>query len=153
MTDRPLSYWVAVARMGFENDLHRLLETSDITRAQLADQLNVSGPYVSKVLNGTAGNYQLETMAKWARALGAIVQIRLIKEGKEAVRVVDYETAGALDDRALESKPEPQDAAPIIPKVRDIRDYIPANRGRVESKTVLAGVTEFAGPTFGEDYG
>jgi transcriptional regulator with XRE-family HTH domain len=113
MTDRPLSYWVAVARMGFENDLHRLLDAAGITRAELADQLNVSGAYVSKVLNGTAGNYQLETMAKWARALGAIVQIRLIKEGKEVVRVVDYETAGALDDKhsaSMEAVPVPKGA-------------------------------------------
>jgi hypothetical protein len=59
------------------------------------------------VLNGSAGNFQLSTMAKWARALGAIVQIRLIKEGEEVVRVVDYETAGELDDRHVGREEEP----------------------------------------------
>jgi len=98
VADRPLSYWVSIARMGFENDFNRLFDELDIPRAELARRVNSSPAYVSKLLNGAAGNFQLSTMAKWARAIGAIVQISLIKEGKEAVRVVDYETAGALDD-------------------------------------------------------
>lgn len=97
--DRPLSYWISVARMGFENDFNRLFDELDISRAELAKRVGSSPAYVSKLLNGAAGNFQLSTMAKWARAIGAIVQIRLIKEGREAVRVVDYATASALDDR------------------------------------------------------
>jgi transcriptional regulator with XRE-family HTH domain len=84
--------------MGFENDFHRILEDLGISRAELAERVGASPAYVSKVLNGTAGNFQLTTMAKWARAVGAVLQIRLIREGQEVVRVVDYETAGALDD-------------------------------------------------------
>lgn len=100
MPDEPLSYWVSVARMGFEDDFNRLFEELDISQAQLAKRVNppVSEAYVSKLLKGTAGNYELHTMAKWARAVGGIVQIRIIKEDGEVVRVVDYETAGVLDD-------------------------------------------------------
>jgi transcriptional regulator with XRE-family HTH domain len=83
--------------MGFEDDFNRIFDELGISRTDLAERLDSSPAYVSKVLNGTAGNFQLSTMAKLARAIGAIVQIRLIIEGKEAVRVVDYETAGQLD--------------------------------------------------------
>jgi len=61
----------------------------------------VSEAYASKLLNGTAGNYELKTMVKWARAVGGIVQVRVIKEEGEVVRVVDYETAGEIDDKRL----------------------------------------------------
>ena len=98
MTDQPLSYWIAVARMGFEEDFNRLFEEMGITRAELAERLGASPAYVSKILNGKTGNFQLETLTKLARAIDAILQIRLIKGEGEVVRVVDYETARALDD-------------------------------------------------------
>jgi transcriptional regulator with XRE-family HTH domain len=97
MSDQSASYWMAVARMGFEEDFNRLFDKLNITRAELAARLEVTPAYISKVLNGTAGNYKLETMTKWARAIGAILQIRLISEDGEVVRVVDYETARVLD--------------------------------------------------------
>ncbi len=96
--EEPLSYWVAVARMGFEDDFHRLFEELEISQAELARRIPASEAYVSRFLNGRAGNYNLQTMAKWARAVGGVVQVRVIKEEGEAVRVVDYETAHALDE-------------------------------------------------------
>jgi len=105
--EHPLSYWVTLASMGFENDFHRLFNELGISRVELSKRIGTSPEYVTKVLNGAAGNFQLSTMAKWARALGAIVQVRLIKEGEEVVRVVDYETAGELDDRSAEQKEQP----------------------------------------------
>jgi transcriptional regulator with XRE-family HTH domain len=97
--EEPLSYWVAVARMGFEDDFHRLFEELGISQAELAKRLPASEAYVSRFLNGIAGNCNLQTMTKWARAVGGVVQVRVIKEDGEAVRVVDYETARALDER------------------------------------------------------
>jgi|SRR5690349_423895 len=102
--DRPLSYWVAVAGMGFENDFNRLFEKTGLSQAELAARLECSPAYVSKILSGT-GNLQLKTMAKWARAIGAILQICLIEEGKEVVRVVDYDVARAFDDERLSEPP------------------------------------------------
>lgn len=96
--DRPLSHWTAVARMGFERDFHRIFTDLGMKRSELARRIGASAPYVSKILNAEHGNFQLETMCKLARAIGAIVQVRLVKEGSEAVRVVDYETAAELDD-------------------------------------------------------
>lgn len=99
MRDEPLSYWVAVARMGFDDDLHRLFEELGIPQAELAKRVSVSEAYASKFLNGAAGNYELGTMAKWARAVGGVLQVRITKEDGEVLRVVDYEMARALDDR------------------------------------------------------
>lgn len=99
---RPLSYWITVARSGFENDLHRLIaEDEELNQAELARRTKTSEPYVSKLLHGTGGNYEIKTMAKFARAIGAILQIRLVREGSEVVRVVDYETAGRIDDATI----------------------------------------------------
>jgi len=103
--ERPLSHWIAVARMGFERDFHRIFSGLDISRSELARRLESSPAYVSKVLNGKAGNFTLGTMAKLARAIGAAVQISLTRDGKETVRVVDYETAATLDGIAREPEP------------------------------------------------
>ena len=121
MTDEPPSYWVAVARMGFDDDFNRIFDDLGISRAELAKRMGCTPAYVSKVLNGATGNYQLETMAKWARAIGAIVQIRLIKEGKEVVRVVDYETAGALDDNRVAA----ESSEPLRSNILDFHNYLP----------------------------
>lgn len=93
----PLSYWITLAQMGFEDDFCRILNQSGISHTDLAERLGVSLAIVSEVLDGTAGNHELATMAKLARAVGGILQISLIKEGEEVVRVVDYETAALLD--------------------------------------------------------
>jgi transcriptional regulator with XRE-family HTH domain len=98
--DEPISYWMSVARMGFEDDFRRLFDQSEMSRAELAKRLGAKPSYISRILNSTDGNFQIETMAKWARAVGAILQISLTKEGEEVVRVVDYQTAHKLDEEA-----------------------------------------------------
>lgn len=103
--ERPASYWTTLARMGFENDLNRLFDLLGISRAEFARRMGVSPAYVTQVLNGEKRNLQIETLVKFARAVDAILQIRLVKEGEEVVRVVDYETAAALDD-LMESETE-----------------------------------------------
>jgi predicted transcriptional regulator len=61
-TDKPVSYWLAVARMGFEEDLWRICQDLGISRAEVAERLGVSTHYVS--LNGTASDCTLEAMVK-----------------------------------------------------------------------------------------
>lgn len=123
MTEQPLSYWMAVARMGFEDDFSRLFENLGISRAELAERLGASPAYVSKILNGRNGNFQLETMAKLARAIGAIVQVRLIKESGEVVRVVDYDTAAALDDRRIDIAEAQNNPLRVLAQVVPIQQY------------------------------
>jgi len=98
----PLEFWIDLARVGFEEDLYRLMERAGINRAELAEAAGVSPAFVSKVLNGST-NYTLKTMAKLARAAGAVLQVRVIDEEREVVRVVSPETAARLDDRELSS--------------------------------------------------
>ena len=134
MSDQPLSYWVAVARIGFQDDFSRLFDGLGISQAELARRVSVSEAYVSKFLNGTGGNYELETMAKWARAVGGIVQIRVINEDGEAVRVVGFDTARELDEKrnAAESS-EPRVSAKIL----DFSAYAPAVSGARVERTTL----------------
>ncbi len=96
----PLELWIDLARVGFEDDLHRLMTEAGVSRAQLAEAAGVSPAFVSKVLNGST-NYTLKTMAKLARAVGAVLQVRLIDENREVIRVVNPETAAWLDDHDL----------------------------------------------------
>ena len=103
MADRPLSYWISLARLGFEEDLARLMSKKKILKSDLAKHAEVSPPFITKVLSGT-NNYTLKTMAKLAQAVGAVLEVRLADENGEVVRVVDYETARALDDRGLARK-------------------------------------------------
>lgn len=106
----PLELWTDLARVGFEDDLHRLMTAAGINRGQLAEAAGVSPALVSKVLNGST-NYTLKTMAKLARAIGAVLQVRLIDENREVVRVVSPETAAWLDDRRLTTSRIKQEAA------------------------------------------
>lgn len=91
--------------MGFEEDFNRLFDELGLSRTELAERIGATPAYISKLLNGRLGNFQLETMTKLARAIDAILQIRLIKEDGEVVRVVDYETAQALDHSQMASLP------------------------------------------------
>lgn len=98
--EEPLDFWIDLARVGFEDDLHRLMTSAGINRTDLAEAAGVSAAFVSKVLNGST-NYTLKTMAKLARAVGGVLQVRLTAEDAEVVRVVSPETAAWLDDRGF----------------------------------------------------
>lgn len=98
--EEPLDLWIDLARVGFEDDLHRLMTSAGVNRTELAEAAGVSPAFVSKVLNGST-NYTLKTMAKLARAVGGVLQVRLTAEDTEVVRVVSPETAGWLDDRGF----------------------------------------------------
>ncbi|MEM7483196.1 MAG: helix-turn-helix transcriptional regulator [Acidobacteriota bacterium] len=95
---RPIEYWMSLARMGFEDDLHRLLSDQDISQAELADAIDTTPAYISKVLNGSSANFTIRTMAKLAQALDALVQIRLTRDGREVVRTLSVEEARAFDE-------------------------------------------------------
>lgn len=103
--DRPLSYWTAVARISFENDLNRLFELSEMSQSEFAEKLGNTEAYVSQILNGKPRNYTLKTLAKLASVFDAIVQIRLITEG-EVTKVVDYETSDLIDSLADRAEDE-----------------------------------------------
>jgi transcriptional regulator with XRE-family HTH domain len=117
VSDRPLSYWITLARMGFEEDLARLMGKKDISRSELARKVGVSPQFITKVLNGT-NNYTLATMAKLARGIAAVLEVRLADEGSEVVRVVDPAVAVVIDAmRDVQAQPHGTEIAPVTSEV------------------------------------
>lgn len=141
--DRPLSYWITLARMGFEEDLARLMGKKDVSRSDLARKVGVSPQFITKILNGT-NNYTLATMAKLARGIGAVLEVRLADEGSEVVRVVDPSVAVVLDAmQGLESLTSTRDAEFSGATVVDITGY----RIRRESARTTPASSESASET------
>jgi transcriptional regulator with XRE-family HTH domain len=75
-----IEYWSQTAILDFTEELSRLMEEEDVSRAELARRIGKSAPYVTKVLRGNV-NFTLATMTRLARALGAVVRIHLSPEG------------------------------------------------------------------------
>lgn len=125
----------SLARIGFEEDLYRLMQAEQITRSELARRIESSSAYISKVLNGTS-NYTLQTMAKLAEAVGAIVQIRLVLEGREAVRVLSIKDAQEFDDRNADKASDSEDLLASVTYF-DFR----GDGGRLRSSRISAGDT------------
>jgi transcriptional regulator with XRE-family HTH domain len=69
-------YWRASATIDFAEDLFRLMDEAGVSRAELARRLGTSPAYVTQVLRAD-GNFTLETMTRFATALGHQVRIHL----------------------------------------------------------------------------
>ncbi len=88
-----------------------------LTQADLARILGASDAYVSRLLNKNE-NHQLLTMVKCAQAMDALVEVRLVQDGGEFVRVMNLDEAIAFDERKLASQdrdPSGQKRAPAEP--------------------------------------
>ena len=96
-SDESPEYWADVARMTFEEDLLRLMERESMSRADFARAIGHSTAYVSKILNGEDENYQLKTMAKLGRAVRGVLEVHLINEDDEVVRVLNLDESELLD--------------------------------------------------------
>ena len=71
------NYWATRLKLDFALQLDKRLRLSNMNYAQLAERIESSRPYISKVLNGES-NLTLESMAKLAHATGARIDIRMI---------------------------------------------------------------------------
>ena len=69
-------YWRASATIDFAEDLSRLMDEAGVSRAELARRLGTSPAYITQVLRAD-GNFTLETMTRFAMALGHQVRIHL----------------------------------------------------------------------------
>lgn len=58
-------------------ELNRCMKRDGVSNGELAQRLDVSPAYISKVFGGTAGNMSLETLAKLALALDQVVHVHL----------------------------------------------------------------------------
>ena len=63
-----VEYMVESAKIDYSEQISERLETLGLTRAELADRMGVSAPYITKLLRGTA-NLTLDSMVKIANAL------------------------------------------------------------------------------------
>jgi transcriptional regulator with XRE-family HTH domain len=75
-------YWIAKAIYIFTEDLHKLAENENISRAELARRLGVSPAYITKLFRGNA-NFTIGTMVRLARAVKARLHLHLTPDGKE----------------------------------------------------------------------
>lgn len=69
-------YWIEDATLQFILKLQKLMEARGMSRTDLANRLQVSQPYITRVLKGR-DNLTVATMVKLARAVGANLQISL----------------------------------------------------------------------------
>jgi transcriptional regulator with XRE-family HTH domain len=74
-------YWVEKAKLHFSIELNRFFKQSGMAQKDLAEKINTSSAYVTKVFRGDA-NFTIETMVKLARAVDCELQIRI--EPKQA---------------------------------------------------------------------
>jgi transcriptional regulator with XRE-family HTH domain len=74
--ERSPIYWAEAAWLQFTGDLHALMESHGVTRAELARRVGVSPAYITKVFRGTI-NLTLESMCKLTLALDASPRIHV----------------------------------------------------------------------------
>jgi len=63
--------------MMIEQKLAALRAQRGMTQAQLAERLGVSQPHIAKLEAGRAKNIELNTLCRWATALGAKLTVRV----------------------------------------------------------------------------
>jgi Helix-turn-helix len=69
-------YWEELAILGFTRGVLERLEALGLTKKILAEKLEVSPAYVTKLIGGS-NNFTLRTMVKIARVLESELQIKL----------------------------------------------------------------------------
>jgi len=67
-------------KIGFAFEIERAIAVNGISQNKLADMIGVSPAYISKVLRGDA-NLTIETMTKFADAIGKVLHLYLANKG------------------------------------------------------------------------
>ena len=81
------AYWAAKATFDFTEDLVRLMEQREVSKADLAKRIKSSPAYVTKVLRGDT-NFTIETMVRLVRAVDGQLCIHVGKR-EDHVRWID----------------------------------------------------------------
>lgn len=107
-------YWIAGAIHGFTESVVREMQRQGLTRTELAERLDATPAYVTKILRGKV-NFTLATMVRLARALGSELDVRLRGGSHRRAAKSDLSTAQSGRSRrvsatagrpaALRSKP------------------------------------------------
>lgn len=75
-----IGYWKSYSLLQFTLSFTRIMRLDKVSGRKLAASLNISAAQVSKVLKGNE-NVTIETMVKFADAIGSAVHIHVAKKG------------------------------------------------------------------------
>lgn len=114
--EKSWAFYFELAQCRVHGDIVSAMKTQGVTQAELARRLGVSRAWVSRVLSDPDENYQLETIAKIAHALGREVRIELVpREGaKQAEAPVGGKHGGAK--KPAKTRPPARPAGKIAAK-------------------------------------
>lgn len=70
------TYWIGSVILDFTEGLHKIMETNEVSRSELARRLGVSPAYITKVLRGNV-NFTVDSMVRLVRAAGGEVHIQV----------------------------------------------------------------------------
>lgn len=123
-----LGYWKSYSLLQFTSSLTRIMKIDKVSGRKLASQLGISTTQVSKVLRGNE-NITIETMAKFAKALDAVVYVHVAKKGVRVQWLEMEREVGGTATPAAEQEPIRQ-STPLAPVV----DFLPylSNRSSAE---------------------
>lgn len=107
--ERSPLYWAEAAWLQFTEDLSGLMQSQNVTRAELARRLGVSPAYITKVFRGTV-NLTLESMCRLTLALNASPRLHVAAVDK-LTRWADVPTVNEVQTEFVFSR-ELSDAAP-----------------------------------------
>ena len=99
-----VDYWLAGPVTDFTEDLCRLMNERDVSRAELARRMGTSRAYITKLLGGNA-NFTLTTMVKLAMAVGGAVHVH-ISDQRAVTRWRDVR-GGGKPSSGEPAKPKP----------------------------------------------
>jgi len=71
-----IDYWMAVPVIEFSEELCRLMEEQNVSRAELARRIGTSRAYITRLLAGSA-NFTLATMVKLAMAFDGVLHVHI----------------------------------------------------------------------------
>lgn len=132
-----IGYWKSYSLIQFTLSMTRMMKAEKVSGRKLAALLGVSPAQVSKVLSG-GENVTIETMAKFADALGAAVHIHVAKKGL-GVRWVEAASGDTKDIAAVH----------IVERGESTGEQIRAERTAVIRKEVTPAAY---GVSMSEDY-
>lgn len=72
--------------MMIEQKLAALRSQRGMTQTQLAQRLGVSQPHIAKLEAGRAKNIELQTLCRWATALGAKLTVDVVPDSRNRKR-------------------------------------------------------------------
>lgn len=91
------SYWFETAKLDFSIELNRMFKRSGMTQAELANKIDSSPAYITKVFRGDT-NFTLETMVKLSRAVDGELHIQITPKNQHK-QWLDTLTSSGLNCR------------------------------------------------------